>query len=93
MYWQADFFGTVPTAHHGAFAEDGLALADASLREKIRTHYPQMWQRIELRRQFMAEQLGITLAPEVLPFSNFPAMVIPFFLDPRCTLARKVSPK
>ncbi len=88
MYWQADFFGTIPTAHHGAFAEDGLALADATLREAIRTRYPAMWRRIELRRQFMAEALGIKLADEILPFSNFPAMMIPFFLDSRITLAR-----
>jgi len=89
MYWQADFFGTVPTAHHGAFAEDGLALADEEMREKIRTQYPMMWKRVELRRQFMAEQLGVTLAADLLPFSNFPAMLLPFFLDPSCTLVKK----
>ncbi len=90
MYWQADFFGTVSTAHHGAFAEDGLALADAALRETIRQRYPTMWKRIELRRQFMATQLGVRLADEVLPFSNFPAMLVPFFTSPRMTLVRDV---
>lgn len=87
MYWQADFFGTTGTAHHGAFAEDGLALADDALRATLRKRYPDMWRRIESRRQFMAIQLGVTLADEVLPFSNFPAMVLPFFLDSGTTLA------
>lgn len=89
MYWQADFFGLVPTAHHGAFAEDGLAIADAPLRERIRHQYPAMWGRIDSRRSFMSDQLGVTLADEVLPFSNFPAMVVPFFRDPATTLVRK----
>ena len=35
------------------------------------------------------DQLGVKLADEVLPFSNFPGMVIPFFADARKTLVRK----
>jgi hypothetical protein len=86
MTWQADFFGTVATSHHGAFAEDGLAVADEALRDDLRKAYPLMWSRIETRRRFMAEVLGLRLAPEILPFSNFPAMLIPFFLEPSRTL-------
>lgn len=51
-----------------ANCEDGLALADADLRAEIAERYPEAWARIEARRSFMAEALGIELAAEVLPF-------------------------
>jgi len=41
-----------------------------------------MWGRIQHRREFMAGALGIRLRPEVLPFSNMPAYLTPFFLSP-----------
>jgi Xaa-Pro aminopeptidase len=88
MYWQADFFGTVPTAHHGAFAEDGLVVADEALRADLKKRFPAMWGRIESRRRFMQDALGVRLAPEVLPLSNFPAMLVPFFMEPGMTLVR-----
>jgi hypothetical protein len=37
-----------------------------------------MWARIEARRAFMAESLGVRLHPDVLPFSNLPAYLPPF---------------
>ncbi|MBO6719673.1 MAG: M24 family metallopeptidase [Rhizobiaceae bacterium] len=60
--------------------EDGIALADEALREEIAARYPEAWNRIERRRAFMTEVLGIELKPEVLPFSNIPAFLPPFWL-------------
>jgi hypothetical protein len=60
--------------------EDGIALADAALREELSARYPQAWHRIEARRAFMTDVLGIRLKPEVLPFSNIPAFLPPFWL-------------
>ena len=40
-----------------------------------------MWTRIQQRRAFMANALGIELHPDVLPFSNIPAWLPPFILD------------
>ena len=62
--------------------EDGVALADAALRRAFAARYPQAWERIEARRRFMAEALGIRLHPDVLPFSNIPAYLPPFLLSP-----------
>jgi hypothetical protein len=39
--------------------------------------------RIQQRRTFMQEVLGIRLKPEVLPFSNLPAYLPPFWLSPQ----------
>ena len=58
------------------------ALADASLRDAFAAAYPAAWARIEARRRFMREQLGIELHPDVLPFSNLAAVLPPFVLRP-----------
>ena len=48
--------------------------------DAFKAKYPEAWKRIENRRAFMEEKLGITLKPEVLPFSNIPAWLPPFWL-------------
>ena len=81
----------IPATHSPWFTsniEDGLALADAPLRQAFAAAHPEAWTRISARRRFMAETLGIRLAPEVLPFSNIPAYLPPFWLSPRRVLAR-----
>ena len=80
MYWQADFFASISTPHFGAFAEDGVVVADARLRQQIQRRWPAAWKRFQARRRFMVEQLGFSIADELLPMSNFPATVIPYFL-------------
>ena len=67
--------------------EDGIALADEALREEIAARYPEAWSRIEARRAFMADVLGIRLKPEVLPFSNIPAFLPPFWLSRNSAMA------
>lgn len=67
--------------------EDGLALADEPLRARFAQRHPEAWRRIERRRRFMTDVLGIQLRPEVLPFSNIPAYLPPFLLSPRRVMA------
>ncbi len=88
MYWQADFFAAIPSAHFGAFAEDGVVVADERLRQQIRQRWPAAWKRFQARRRFMIEQLGFSIGEEVLPMSNFPAAVLPYFLASDYCLAR-----
>jgi hypothetical protein len=38
---------------------------------------------IKARRSFMRDVLGIRLKPEVLPFSNMPGYLAPFWLAPQ----------
>ena len=82
MALQVDIIPATGTAYMSTNIEDGIALADALLREAIAARYPAMWARIEARRAFMHDRLGITLKPEVLPFSNIPAYLAPFLLSP-----------
>lgn len=82
MALQVDVIPATGTDFFTTNIEDGLALADASLRETLATAYPGAWRRIQARRQFMNDALGIYLHPDVLPFSNIPAYLPPFLLRP-----------
>ncbi|HET7182414.1 MAG TPA: M24 family metallopeptidase [Candidatus Limnocylindrales bacterium] len=81
MYLQVDVIPATGTPYFTTNIEDGVALADASLRRELEARHPEAWQRIQRRRAFMADQLGIGLHPDVLPFSNMPAWLPPFLLD------------
>ena len=82
MALQVDVIPATGTEYFTTNIEDGIALADASLRAAIEQQYPEAWTRIQARRRFMADQLGIQLHPDVLPFSNMPAHLPPFLLRP-----------
>lgn len=82
MALQADVIPATGTAYHTINIEDGIALADTSLRHEIAEKYPETWQRIQARRKFMTDVIGIRLKPEVLPLSNIPAYLPPFMLSP-----------
>ena len=80
----------IPATHSPLFTsniEDGIALADAELRAAFAARYPEAWRRIERRRAFMIDTLGIRLKPEVLPFSNIPAWLAPYLLAPGRAMA------
>ncbi|MFO1068927.1 MAG: aminopeptidase P family N-terminal domain-containing protein [Geminicoccaceae bacterium] len=79
---QCDIIPATGTPWFTTNIEDGVALADAPLREELAARYPEAWGRIEARRAFMREALGIRLRPEVLPFSNIAGWLPPFLLDP-----------
>jgi Xaa-Pro aminopeptidase len=82
MAFQVDVIPATGTDYFTTNIEDGIALADESLRAALATAYPDAWARIGARRRFMSEALGIDLHPDVLPFSNLPAYLPPFVLRP-----------
>lgn len=86
MALQVDVIPATNSDYHTINIEDGIALADEALRNEIAQHYPEMWQRIQARRAFMQEVIGINLKPEVLPFSNIPAYLPPYMLSGRRVL-------
>jgi hypothetical protein len=67
--------------------EDGLAIADEPVRAEIAARFPAVMTRIEARRQFAREVLGLPLAPEHLPLSNTFGIVPPFLLRPNLVFA------
>jgi len=82
MALQVDVIPATGTEYFTTNIEDGIALADAPLRADFANRFPDAWARVQGRRQFMAEQLGLELHPDVLPFSNLPAHLPPFLLRP-----------
>ncbi len=83
MAMQVDVIPATGTDYFTSNIEDGIGFADATLRAELAARYPEAWRRIQARRAFMAESLGIDLHPDVLPFSNIPAYLPPFLLRPQ----------
>ena len=81
MALQVDVIPATHSPYHTTNIEDGIALADEPLRKAFWGKYPAAWDRIQHRRNFMRNQLGIRLKPEVLPLSNMPAYLPPFWLS------------
>src|SRR5262245_18759544 len=81
MYLQVDVIPATGGPYFTTNIEDGVAIADPSLRAELAERYPGMWDRVGRRRRFMTEALGIKLHDDVLPFSNIPAWLPPFLLD------------
>jgi len=71
--------------------EDTFAIADAGLRAELRANYPELWIRIEARRDFMRTALGIAVTDDVLPLSTAPAYLPPFWMasDLVCSVIRE----
>lgn len=82
MAFQVDIIPATGTPYFTTNIEDGIALADEPLRDAFATGYPDAWARIQARRAFMRDGLGIDLHPDVLPFSNIPGHLPPFLLRP-----------
>lgn len=80
MAVQCDIIPATGTDYFMSNIEDGIALADAAMRKDFAARYPEAWARIEARRGFMKDKLGIKLKPEVLPFSNLAAWLPPFWM-------------
>lgn len=80
MLLQMDIIPAV-AGYGGAGVEDGIVLADESLRRKIEEDYPHSWSRMMVRKKYMKEILGISLKEEVLPLSDICGYFRPFLLN------------
>ncbi|MEX1343859.1 MAG: hypothetical protein AB1Z63_04205, partial [Candidatus Limnocylindrales bacterium] len=79
---QVDVIPATGTDYFTTNIEGGLALADEALRDELARRYPEAWSRMQRRRSFVRDALGIELHPDVLPLSNLPAYLAPFLLAP-----------
>ena len=88
MYMQVDI---IPRSkkYFSSRMEEGLIIADETLQKSLERHYPNVYTRCIKRRKFMTEVLGFNLPSEILPLSNMPAIVPPFFLDYKKVLSLK----
>ena len=88
MALQCDIIPATGTDYFTSNIEDGIALADETLRASFAQSYPEAWARINARRDFMARQTGIELKPDILPFSNIATWLPPFWMAPHLAMTR-----
>jgi hypothetical protein len=79
---QCDIIPAVGPPYYSCNIEDGIALLDERGRAELRDKFPGMAARVEARRSFMGDVLGIKLKPEVLPLSNLASALSPYLLSP-----------
>lgn len=80
MMFQIDIIPSV-SGYGGVSAESTVALADRTLREEIARLYPEMWERIQARRAYLVDVLGIRPSDDVLPLCSTVAYLRPYLLD------------
>ncbi|WP_341358672.1 hypothetical protein V5H98_12970 [Georgenia sp. M64] len=78
---QGDIIPAAKGPHVGINIEDGLALADEALRDQFAGLYPEAQERVERRREYVREVIGLELDPSVLLLSNTPLWHAPYALD------------
>lgn len=74
----------IPESKGGCYTcniEDGILIADESLRREIADQYPQIWERIQRRKSYMREVLGICLKEETLPLYETQGILNPYLLN------------
>jgi hypothetical protein len=85
---QCDIIPAAGKPYYGANIEDGIVLLDERGRAELKDKFPEVSQRVEARRAFMGDVLGIRLKPEVLPMSNLASAMPPYWLSPNRIFAR-----
>lgn len=65
----------------GTSAEGSVVLANEKLQQNIRKSYPELWTRIENRRSYVTQVLGIELNKDILLMGNATPYLRPYLLD------------
>ena len=86
-YMQADIIASNPNPVRTAICEDPVIIAGEALRSQLKAEYPEVWARIQARRDVMIRHLGIELSEDVLPLSNINAAMFPFMLNTNLVFA------
>lgn len=89
MVFQCDIIPSPMPPGLALNCEDTVAIADADLRSELARDHPDLWRRIEARRAFVRDKLGIELGEDVLPLSESVGYFAPFWLEDTvvCTLS------
>jgi len=73
----------------GAHIEDGVFLADETLRARFAEIAPAASERVQKRRELMREVIGISLHDDVLPLSDLQGVGFPFGADMESIFVRR----
>ncbi|MGX7031596.1 M24 family metallopeptidase [Vagococcus zengguangii] len=87
MIFQIDFIPS-QTGHQGVSAESTIVMADEALRLELKRDYPEFWQRVEKRRDYIVNELGISLSDEILPLASTVGYLRPMFLNKELVIVK-----
>ncbi|HDH1871666.1 TPA: aminopeptidase P family protein [Enterobacter ludwigii] len=85
MILQIDIIPSIP-GFGGVSAESTVLLADKQLQLDIQNQYPELWHRMQVRRDYLIEKLGIRLSPDIFPMCSTVAYLRPYLLNKKCAL-------
>ncbi|MCI8334322.1 MAG: hypothetical protein HFH25_07060 [Lachnospiraceae bacterium] len=71
----------------GVSAESTVVLADKRLQKDIRENYPDLWERMMRRKNYIREELRIHIADELFPLCSTAAYLRPYLLNKTYALA------
>ena len=73
----------------GICAESTIVLADEKLKMEIRKEYPEMWDRMEKRKQYLKKELNLDISEDVLPMCSTVAYLRPYLLNKQYVLKKQ----
>lgn len=79
MLLQIDIIPSI-SGYTGSSAESTILLANEFLRNQIKKEYPDMYNRMIERRNYLINVLGINLSEDVMPMCSTVAYLRPFLL-------------
>jgi hypothetical protein len=83
---QCDMIPTGMPAWAVCNIEDTVCIADEAFRSELYGTYPELAERVRLRRHFLTDIVGIRPSDDVIPLSNLPAWFPPLLLNPSSIL-------
>lgn len=88
MLFQVDIIPSVK-GYAGVSAESSVAIANEKLRNEIAEKAPELWKRIQSRKEYLEKELNITLHPDVLPMCSTVAYLRPYLLNKETAMTVK----
>ena len=79
MMFQIDIIPSIE-GMSGVSAESTIVLADQKLKDEMKEQYPEMWDRMMVRREYMRSELNIQLSDDVLPMCSTVGYLRPYML-------------
>lgn len=80
MVFQVDVIPGPMPAGKALNCEDAVAIADPELCRSLAAKHPETWARIQSRRAFLKNTIGVNLADHLLPLSNIQLCLPPLWL-------------
>lgn len=69
------------SGYAGCSMEDGVVIINDEFQQQLQTIYPNTWNRMNERKEYMKNVLGITLKPETFPLSDICGYYRPYVLN------------